>query len=484
MASDLLPHKEWLKRTSVLGKIRSRERKEVDRALERCETFGGGDAKWRLEQALDAWKKSKGPGDEWKRSDRNRRDQAVEQLSALLDGKGDTDKAFGAVPDFMHPDLVNARLGVLYLFGNMQVDSNLFNVVLEGGLAAAGSVLGYAGASKASGGMGSAAASAAGTNLKTAMIPGSVILNAAEGAAYEARVTPQTRTLAQRVKEWFTQFARKVWSTLKEKFADPALSFAAVKNLVNVCMSVFLEAAAPFVSGGLDIAKGLINTIDAAFVRFRTWLQGRKVELAKGHPTIVVDSIKRAMTMSLFEGLYQMLKGAGDIALSTATAGASIIVNVIVALGEMIIKVIWVIWRMVEISHMDKVFTQAAAHWRNRGAVDALHRTPFAFNAWFRGAALRNPALSILTLNSGICGDKMVYLSMFTDSGRQISTGEFKQGVRFIDNLKPWGAEYLGNCGYSFRSTSEMVGKLITFAGGHADQRNKVWGMVRKFANA
>ncbi len=482
MAAELPSLKEWTKRTTVLGTIRSRELKAIDQALERCETFGGADAEWRLKQALEAWKRSKGPGDEWKKSARNRRDRVVEQLSALLEeGGGDTDTAFGAVPDFMHADLVNARLGVLYLFGNMDVDSNLFNVVLEGGLSAAGGVLGYAGASTESGGLGNAAASIASTNLTTAMIPGSVILNAAEGAAYETRVSPEVRGVAQRVKAWLTQLAEKVWTTMKEKFGDIALTLSAVKNLVNICMGVFFKAAAPFVSGAMSTAKGLVNVIDAAFVRFRAWLQGRKVELAKGHPTVVISSIKQAMTLSLFQGLYQTLKGVGDMAMTTLSAGASMIVNVIVALGEMLIKVIW---RLVEISHMDKVFQQAAAYWRNRDANDALHKRPFAFNAWFREAALRNPALSILTLNSGICGDKMIYLSMFTDGGREISKGEFEAGVRFVDNLKPWGAEYLGNCGYTFRSSSEMVGKLIGFAGSHADQRNKVWATVRKVANA
>ena len=481
MASDLIPQKDWLKRTTVLGKIRSRELKGLDQALARYEQVGGAAARLQVEQALEAWKRSKGPGDEWKRSDRNRREQAVEHLTALLAGKGDTDSAWGAAPDFMHPQLQNARLGVIYLFGHLQVDSNIFNVLLEGGLNAAGGVLGYAGASTSSGGLGSSLASSVSTNLTTAMIPGKVILDAAEGAAYETRITPATRPLAERVKAWFTEFARKVWETVKEKFSDPTLTFAAVKNLVNVCMSSFLQTAAPFVSGGIDITKGLVNTIDAAFVRFRAWLQGRKVELSKGHPTVVVSSIQRAMTLSLFEGLYQMLKGAGDIAASTFTAGASMIIKVVVALSEMLIKMIW---RMFEISHMDKVFRQAAAFWRGRESGDALHKRPFEFTHWYRKSALNSPALAILTLNSGICGDKMVYLSMFTDAGRQISTTEFQQGARFLDDLKPWGAEYLGNSGYSFRSSSEMVGKLLTFAEGHADQRNKVWSTIRKIANA
>ncbi|TVR61799.1 MAG: hypothetical protein EA422_12210 [Gemmatimonadales bacterium] len=368
----------------------------------------------------------------------------------------------------MHPQLENARLGVVYLLGNLQVDSNFFNLILEGGLSAAGGVLGYAGKSGEA------------MNLGTAMIPGNVILNAAEGAAYEARITPGTHTVAQKVRAWFEDFAKKVWETLKQKFSDPGLTFAAVKNLVNVCMSVFLEKAAPFVSGGLDVAKGVVNTMDAAFVRFRAWHQGKKVELAKGHPTIVVDSIKRAMNMSLFEGLYQLMKGAGDLALSGASAGASMIVKVVVSLSEMLVKMIY---RMFEISHMNKVFRQAGEFWRTRNSDSAIHKRPFEFTHWYRKSALNSPALAILTLNSGICGDKMVYLSMFTDAGREISTAEFEEGARFIDNLKPWGAEYLGNSGFSFRSSSEMAGKLLTFAGSHANQRNKVWPTVRSALN-
>jgi hypothetical protein len=370
----------------------------------------------------------------------------------------------------MHPDLVNARLGVVYLFGNMGVESNLFNVLLEGGLDAAGSVLKFGGAEGAA------------TNLKTVMVPGKALLDATETGAHTARASsPEAATLLQRVKRWLADFAAKVWRALAEKFGDIGPLVSSIKNLVNVLAGVFLKKAAPFIGAGLDIAKGAVNTIDSSMVLFKSWMRGRGVEIAQGHPATIVASITRAMKLSLFEGLYQMLKGAGAAAMAGASAGATVIVDLLIALAETLVKLIW---RIVEITRMDRFFKQAGEFWRNREASTAIHRHPLEFGRWYKEAALNLPAISILTLNSGICGDKMRFLQMFKDDGKQISQGEFDRGVRFVDGLKPWGAEYLGKCGYSFQASSKFVGGLLDFSAEHAKQRNKAWAITRKIANA
>jgi len=155
MPSDLIAHADWMKRTTALGRPRSASLKELDAALKHYEQFGGGDARWRVEQKLEGWKTSQGTGDEWKRSVRNR-DLVVEELTARLNG-GDSDKAWGRLPDFMHADLVNARLGVVYLFSNMSAEAGLFNVILEGGLGVTNGVLSFGGTSLEDGGLGNAA---------------------------------------------------------------------------------------------------------------------------------------------------------------------------------------------------------------------------------------------------------------------------------------------------------------------------------------
>jgi hypothetical protein len=483
---NLIPYDTWIKRTAVLGRFRSTELKALDQALKAYEDAPSEQALKLLIDRLDAWKATQGQGDAWKKSSRNRDGQQVEKLTSMIWG-GDSDRF--NVPYFMIPEVVHSRLGVIYLLSRLGVETDYFGVILEGGLGVVNGALGYAGASVSQGGLGMDSATIASAGLTTAMIPGSVLLNGTVAAAGQATIptTPAMQHLGSRVKAWLADFAQKVLTTLKEKFGEIDFTLAALKNLLNVCMQVFLANAAPFVSAGMDIAKGLVNSLDAAAVRLRSWYLGRNVTLTAGHPNTVVDSIHRAMTLSLFEGLYQQLKGAASAALTATAAWATLLMNLLVAIGETIIKVVW---RKVETTKMRTCFEEAKGFWDKRDSADALQKHPFAFGEWYRKHALCLPALAILTLNSGICGDKMTYLSLFDSDQLQAEIDiakiqpRFDQGVRYLDDLKPWGAEYLSKCAYEFSSSDELVGKLITFSQSHAGQRDQVWAKIRKVVNA
>ena len=108
-----IDYDRWIKDTSRIGLTRSPELKVIDAAFLSFAKLGTADAKQALQSAFDAWKKKQGPGDAWRRSARNN-NRAADKLAALLSGQGDSDAAFnlGRAPDFMHEELVNARLGV------------------------------------------------------------------------------------------------------------------------------------------------------------------------------------------------------------------------------------------------------------------------------------------------------------------------------------------------------------------------------------
>ncbi|MEO7963052.1 MAG: hypothetical protein ABIT38_03985, partial [Gemmatimonadaceae bacterium] len=145
----IIDSKTWLKETSRLGLSRSPELKAIDTAFVNFEKLGTGAAKKSLVDAFEAWKKKQGVGDAWLKSSRNSNGSA-EKLGALLSGEGDTDSAFGRgrTPDFMHEELINARLGVLYLFSRVTVAPGLFKMLLEGGLDLAGEILDVSNASE------------------------------------------------------------------------------------------------------------------------------------------------------------------------------------------------------------------------------------------------------------------------------------------------------------------------------------------------
>ncbi|MEO7963043.1 MAG: hypothetical protein ABIT38_03940, partial [Gemmatimonadaceae bacterium] len=78
------------------------------------------------------------------------------------------------------------------------------------------------------------------------------------------------------------------------------------------------------------------------------------------------------------------------------------------------------------------------------------------------------------TLNTGICGDKMRYLTMFKAGGiDEISPQEFQNGVRFLDNMKPEGAKYISDAGFTIRSAGDvLVDRLVnSFATSHEREK-------------
>jgi hypothetical protein len=141
----------------------------------------------------------------------------------------------------------------------------------------------------------------------------------------------------------------------------------------------------------------------------------------------------------------------------------------------------------VELIVMRSFFRQARMHWEARLERSALHTRPIAFNSWFKRYALGIPALSVLALNSGICGDKMLFLAMFKDDSSIVSQTEFDAGVRYVDSLKVWGTDYLKDSGFAFASGDPVVTGLLKLATSHSEQTGragKAWKATLGFLNA
>lgn len=493
-----------MKDTARIGRTRSAELKAVDAALLEYEKLGTPMAKQKLEAAFTAWKRKEGAGDAWKKSVRNHQ-RAPEKLQAMLEGKGDDDGAFmdGRAPDFMHEDLINARLGVLYLFSRVSVTPGLFKLVLEGGFELAGKAMIVGGVNASDKGIVNKVGKSAGilggignkvedrliskTQAKNISLSADAMPSVEAGAnatlvtseqllrqaeqASQLAARSNTQIVKDKLQEWFDMLVQKVQEIIKQKFGTVEGIASMVKTLVRGIVAAVAAKAAPLVGAGLDIARGVGKTIDAAITRFRAWKEARDVEVAHGHPAVIVQSITRAMTLSLFEGLYQTMKGAAALSMDAVGFGAGAIVNMVVSATELVVKFIW---RLVEVVRMNAFCTEARGYWENSHSQDALHRRPFAFTEWYRGFALNIPLIPVLTLNTGICGDKMRYLTMFKAGGSEaISSNDFRNGVRFLDNLKPWGAEYIKSTGYTLRSAGDvLVDRLIhQFATSHEKEK-------------
>jgi hypothetical protein len=97
------------------------------------------------------------------------------------------------------------------------------------------------------------------------------------------------------------------------------------------------------------------------------------------------------------------------------------------------------------------------------------------------------PALSVLALNSGVCGDKMHFLKMFKDDNAVITQAAFNAGVGYVDELNVWGSKFLGDAGYSFSSEDPVVTGLLKLAQSHTaptGKGGKAWNAALGFLNA
>ncbi|MDH5540571.1 MAG: hypothetical protein OEY03_14315 [Rhizobacter sp.] len=502
---------EWKKGTARTLHTRSRELKAVDVALEQYEHTPSAMRFARVKEAFGAWKKSKGPGDAWKGSARDQ-NQIITLLDQQLRGVGDTDVAGGAQA-FMEPALINSRLGALYLFGHMDCDDSVFKVALHGAIDLTTASLDYAGGDsnvamgQASSALGKGkdaagkgadfvenkirAASAGGGTVTSQQLLGGNVVPPTDG---------RMRQIWESIKATLYEYAQKIWDAIraqlagaKQKFADllsdPAASALAVlpgmlRKLCDLLAGKFLAAAAPFIGAGLDLAKGLANTIDSGVTKFKEWLSGRDVVLLAGHPGTIVQAIRRAMWFSVGEGLYDTVKGGLKLGLEFASSGASVIGALIVSIVEALVTTIW---RVIEIIRMRGFFKQAAQYWQVRGEAGALHTRPIAFNNWFKGYAVDMPALSVLALNSGVCGDKMHFLKMYSDDTSVIPQSAFDQGCKYVDELKVWGSKFLGDAGFSFSSQDPVVSGLLKLAQSHTKETGKgakAWNAALGFLNA
>ena len=510
---DLMSSKEWKKGTFLVARKRSKEMLRLDDEIQKYERGPSAIQAAKVRAALRSWQRSKGTGDEWKSSSRNEK-KTITLLEAQLTGKGDNDVTLGA-QSFMAPALVNSRLGVLYLFGNTTVDDSIFKVALDGAVSISSSALSYVTDEGNPGDFSQNVRDRAGRadqEIQRAAKPVGMI-----GAEIEKRLTkpkkeeltsqqlatdeeappsdPWIRQQFDKLVAKLLEMAEKIMADIREKLSnfqrDPSGTLLAnlpsmVRKLVNVLVSRFLKASAPLISSGLDLAKNVANTIDSTMTKFREWSDSRGVEILFGHPGTIVKAIRRAMVFSIGEGLYNTLKSGAQLGMEIASAGGAVLINMVISIVETLAKTIW---RIVELVRFKSFCNQAKEHWQSKDERSALHTRPIAFNNWYRTYAMGIPSIPVLTLNSGICGDKMHFLAMFKNDQTVISQSQFDAGCSYVDSLKVWGADYLSSTGFQLGSADEMVSGLLDFSSTHKDtgptsNGQKAWTVTLGFLNA
>jgi len=497
-------YKAWIESTKLSAvHRRSSKMKDLDKAIKDFGLKKGTAAK--IKEKLKIWQDSKGVGAAWKQSSRNKR-QAITKLDEALNG-------ISRPGDQYNKDLAHTRLGVIYLLGNMHVNTNYVNLGLDGLSSLAGSILGSVGDNNTTdprliANQSDAVVSkvkSASYGLTFAKKPGMVITNAIESSAHTAKVNTNDSGY-KRIVSWLKDFIRKLClqlrsSVIKKKCRYGAEEFdwnliiSAAKNLIITAAKAIWKDVAPLIGQGVDLFKGLVNASDAVVKLVGNWWKGINVSVLNGHPSAITKSLKDAMKGSVKGGLYAIMKSSIAISIQVLLPAAGSLANTIISIVTNVFETIYnFVIRNKNIASMRALFAQAKAYWQEyedkKSLPDAsrplfFHEKPAEFGQWYREAALYTPEIAALTLNSGICGDAMHFLNMFEKDGSAIDIDKFAKGVSYRNSLKNYSASFLRGSPFIFHSDKDQVSRYISLAKGFTtNSESKRWGQVKSFANA
>ncbi|MEP6791838.1 MAG: hypothetical protein ABI907_10725, partial [Ramlibacter sp.] len=250
---------------------------------------------------------------------------------------------------------------------------------------------------------------------------------------------------------------------------------ALIKSCTKFILDLVMKNALPFLGGAIDVGTGLVRTIDEACSRVRSWYDRRRIRLQAGHPEEMANAIEHQMSMGIFKGLGDVLKGAGKIAVGVFLPGLGSLVAVIISAIEWMIKLIY---RLLERSAINEFLDKARKLYKiekqraqlQPGPARGVHgnREPdtdtrgtlitssILFTEFFQEGCKASALIPMLTLNSGLAGSLMTMVELFEPDGSQSGAEggnrtEFDIAGDYFTRLKRYSIGYLKSCGFQFR---------------------------------
>jgi hypothetical protein len=475
---------DWKKKTYSRTKRRSKELKSLDETIKEYSKNEVPAVLMMVKQTFEVWKRSKGLGEEWKRSSRNDK-HALTQLHNELNGI-----------NVHEDDMDNARLGIIYFLGNIRGGNNNLNLLLQGGLSVASSGLAIASA------LGPSAPKVSfenalqqsynpvsGTQREGQSVTKSLIDNAYKTSREHESEKLSLSKIISMLMEYVKKIGKDIFTEIQKISNQPTTIFhsdmavKALKNLITVLAKQLFDKLKGQVGGGLNVFKGIVNTTNACAEAVKAYHMRMGVQLMPGHPGAICDAIHKSLNYGICYGLYDLLKGSAVLGASFLGGVGSTIFNLVVSIIETITRLLY---RIKEMKKINAFLAETSTHWAayRKGAEGNLHQktssatnehafatpatpgfhTSEKFHSWFRANMLEMPILAALCMHSGICGDKMRFLNMMTyDMQEDKGTSEkrFHDDVAYLDNLKQISSSMLSKSPYKFWSELKDVNAYI-----------------------
>ncbi|WP_233835447.1 hypothetical protein [Paraburkholderia sp. ZP32-5] len=289
------------------------------------------------------------------------------------------------------------------------------------------------------------------------------------------------------------QAAQKLWQTLKPAFealgdllmrawrlrydvTTMGILAQVLKKATTVAVDMIMKNAVPFLGGAIDVGTGLARTVGEACSRVASWSDRRHIRIRAGHPQEIAKAIEHQMVTGFCQGLVDILKGVGKMAVSVFLPGLGSLVTVAMSVIDWLIRFLS---RLSEKIAIDQ-FLERARHFykaeqqRSR-LIDGVYQPNTekgslitdtkAFTDFFIEGCKASPLIPMVTLNSGLGGSLMTMIDLFDANGAQSTAmsgkrNEFDIGNDYFTRLKRYSATYMKKSG--FKITHLESGKLMT----------------------
>ncbi|RKP49396.1 hypothetical protein [Trinickia fusca] len=380
-------------------------------------------------------------------------------------------------------ELQQARLGVLYLFSNLnvrvlcaeEVAGILFNSVKLALLETHDIEAVDAPFLRA--GMSSAATEFVKDKMKEVATTGGGIAE----KAIRSNVLSKDDVEYSRFEAVLRAAIYKIWRTVvnfmegaRDKFVsviggyweDPNELIALV---VEVLMNQYLPAIIPLYATTKalinDIGGLLQDSVDALI----QYIQKRSVAFSEWGASII-DGVHRGNAWMLGNKIVKTISDSVSLALivagGPAGSAARKVKNVVVAMAMGIAKICYRTW---ECRRLQAFCREAKLRYTKSGlssgqvsqANAALSIDVKRFDEWFFSCARSVPAIAALTLSSRICGGKYVQLRM-SDGGRDIRGSEYDRGSSYMNYLASIAQRYIKQSGLNPSFGNEQLNAIMS----------------------
>lgn len=289
------------------------------------------------------------------------------------------------------------------------------------------------------------------------------------------------------VKSAFAKLGEMLMSAWRSRYdlATAAKLGTFLKKATVIAVDMIVTNAIPFLGGAIDLGTGLAKTIGEAAGRIASWYDKRRIRIQEGHPAEIAGAIEHQMSMGIGAGLYGMLKGAGNVAVSVFVPGLGSLVSVVMSAIEWLVTLLGRIAEQIGIDHFllrarQLYDTEKRRSRMENGVIEPnLAKGGFitdtkAFTAFFNEGCKASPLIPMLTLNSGLGGSLMTLIKLFDDDGSQsakLQNGrkEFDIGNDYFTRLKRYSVIYMKKSGFKFLplvSTDKSIAGYLAHAQG------------------